>query len=66
MRQLTRTLCGGTCIYSRSRANPYAHTSSRCQGFLALLQVLGKVAPEVSESENERINMIELMLNLTY
>ena len=48
MRQLTRTLCGGTCTYSRSRANPYAHTSSRCQAFLALLQVLGKVAPEVT------------------
>ena len=48
MRQLTRTLCGGTCVYSRSRANPYAHTSSRCQAFLALLQVLGKVVPEVT------------------
>ena len=48
MRQLNRTLCGGTCVYSRSRANPYAHTSSRCQAFLALLQVLGKVAPEVT------------------
>jgi hypothetical protein len=47
MRQLNRTLCGGTCVYSRSRANPYAHTSSRCQAFLALLQVFGKVAPEV-------------------
>jgi hypothetical protein len=46
MRQLTRTLCGGTSVFSRSRANPYAHTSARCQAFLAVLQVLGKVAPE--------------------
>lgn len=37
-------------MYSRSRANPYAHTSSRCQAFLALLQVFGKVAPEVKNT----------------
>jgi hypothetical protein len=56
MRQLIRTLCGGTCVYSRSRCNPYAHTSSRCQGFLALLQVLGKVAPEATLYKDQANN----------
>jgi hypothetical protein len=43
-------------VYSRSRCNPYAHTSSRCQGFLALLQVLGKVAPEATLYKDQSSN----------
>ena len=68
MRQLNRTLCGGTCVYSRSRANPYAHTSSRCQAFLALLQVLGKVAPEVTLSEPPtlRLTLMKLSPDTSY
>jgi hypothetical protein len=54
MRQLLRTLCGGTCKYSASRANPYAHPASRCRAFLTMLQLFGKVCPEVNGVSGDR------------
>lgn len=48
MRQLIRTMLGGCGTYSDRLSNPYKHTQTRCQAFLTMLQVIGKIANDAT------------------
>ena len=45
------TMTAGSCVYNELYSNPYKHTEVRCQSFLTLLQLLGKLLHEVKNGE---------------
>lgn len=48
MRQMQRAMVAGTGIYDESYINPFKHFNGRCQAFLTMLQLFGKLAPDMS------------------
>lgn len=52
VRILTRSLCGGTGIFSETLSNPYMHSDVRCYSFIMLLQLFSQLSPEVTTSSN--------------
>ncbi|KAJ1425170.1 hypothetical protein B484DRAFT_93409 [Ochromonadaceae sp. CCMP2298] len=50
-RQLQRAMLAGTGAYSETFCNPYRHSPVRCQSFLTLLQIFGKIGPVSNEQE---------------
>jgi hypothetical protein len=47
MRHLVRAMCGGNGLYNEVYTSPYEHATVRCQAFLTLLQLFGRLVPDV-------------------
>jgi hypothetical protein len=47
IRHLIRAMCGGNGLYNDVYTSPYEHGLVRCQAFLTLLQLFGRLVPDV-------------------
>ncbi len=67
MRQLFRSLTGGSGVYSSQFSDPYINEELRCQAFLTMLDLFGRLVPDVTfvrDGEERNVDM-ELLTSYT-
>ena len=64
MRELIRAMLAGTGVYDEFYVNPYKHNKVRCQGFLTMLQVIGKISnDQTNPSSTEETSLEKEFMN---